>query len=467
MTYDLIIIGGGPAGYHAAGLAGRAGLSVLLVEKRAWGGGSSAADGPAIGGVCLHEGCIPTKTLLHSARLLDQAHRAERYGLRVTGVALEHSLVLRRKMKIVKTLEKGILAGLKRRGVAIVGGSAVIAGRTGNDFTITAGGKAYAGRRLLIATGSVPAVPRLPGIEEGSSSGFIVTSREILEWETVPSSLAVVGAGAIGLEFAAYFNSLGTKVTVIEMLPRIGGTLDAEAAAALQKHLERAGIAFRLRSQVTGFTAGSVSFHTPAGPETVRAERALLSVGRRPFTEGLGLESIGLETERGNVSVDERGRTAFERVWAAGDVTGRFLLAHAAFRDAEAAVADMLGKSGRSRVEVVPSVIYTSPEAAWAGESEESARAKGIEYQASVNSLRHSGRFLVENEGGDGLCKLLVTKKEGKLIGAHLVGDPASEIIFGAALLIDRGASLGDMRRMIFPHPTVSEIFKEAALLAD
>ncbi|MBN2353257.1 MAG: NAD(P)/FAD-dependent oxidoreductase [Spirochaetales bacterium] len=458
MTFDLIIIGGGPAGYHAARLAGKAGLAVLLAEERP-GKGTE----PAVGGVCTHEGCIPTKTLLHSARLLDQARRADRYGLNVPQASLDHRKVMERKRKIVTVLERGIVSGLRKQNVRLASGRAVIAGMKGSEFQVALGGEEHTGRRLLIASGSVPFIPPLPGLQEGLASGFIVTSREILEGEDVPASLAVVGAGTVGLEFAYYFSVLGSKVTVIEMLPRIGGTLDSEAALMLQKQLSGQGIEFRLAANVTAFAPGVISYMTSSGSGTVQAERALLCIGRRPMITGMGIESLGVKLDRGGIKTDHQGRTSVEGVYAAGDVTGRALLAHAAYRDAETAVSAMLGETGGLEIEAVPAVIYTRPEAAWAGESEESARTKKIDYAASVTTLRYSGRFLVENEGDDGMCKMIIDKKDGRLIGVHLVGDPASEIAFGASFLIERGASVGDLRRMIFPHPTVSEIFHEAA----
>ncbi len=452
MAYDLIVLGGGPAGYLAAERAGHEGMKTLLAEKR------------FLGGVCLNEGCIPSKTLLYSAKFYENALHGENYGVKVKDIALDHAAVMKRKEKVVGRLVMGIRSQLKRNGVAVVEGAARITGRDRDSggYTVEVNGEVYTGKRLLIATGSVPALPPIPGLREGLEKGYVLTNREILSLTEVPESLVIIGGGVIGLEMASYFKTAGSRVTVIEMLDHIGGNIDGEISSILLKSYMEKGVDFQLNSRVTEVKKDSVVYEKEGQRFEVKAQKVLVSVGRVPATEGLGLERIGVGLSGKALKADERGKTNVPEVYGAGDVNGRFMLAHAAYREAEVCVNNMLGRRDMVRYNAVPSVIYTSPEVACVGETEESARQKGIDFEVGKVSMLYSGRYVAENEGGEGICKVLADKRYGKIIGVHMVGSYASEIIYGAALMIEAEMRVRDIKELVFPHPTVSEVIREA-----
>ena len=449
MIYDLIIIGGGPAGYLAAERAGHEGLKVLLIEKR------------YVGGVCLNEGCIPSKALLYSAKIYDNAVHGEQYGVTIGNAVLNHGAVVERKNKVVDTLVMGVKSKLRNNKVTVVEGAAEIAGRSGDGYEVKAGDGMYTGKRLLVATGSVPVVPPIPGVKEGMEKGYVVTNREILDLKEVPPQLVIVGGGVIGLEMASYFNSAGSKVTVIEMLDHIAGYTDKEISAYLMDSYKNKGVEFKLGAKVVQVGNGAVVYESEGQTYSVAADKVLLSIGRRPATEGLGLEKISVEVERGRIKTDERGKTNVPEVYAAGDVNGVSMLAHTAYREAEVCVNNILGKRDIMRYNAIPSVIYTNPEVAGVGETEESAKQKGIEYEVAKLPMIYSGRYVAENSEGEGLCKVLVDKRHNKLIGVHMVGSYASEMIYGAGLMLETEMRVKDIKELVFPHPTVSEIIRE------
>ena len=362
--YDLIVIGGGPAGYRAAEIAGAGGLNTLLIEKR------------NVGGVCLNEGCIPTKTFLYSAKLKDGAEHGEKYGVHAETITLDHKAVVARKNKVVKMLVSGVSAQLKGAKVTTVNGEAYISGRK-EGFEVKCGNDIHEGKRLLIAAGSETVVPPIPGLKEALQSGFVVTNREVLDLETVPKKLVVIGGGVIGLEMASYFTSAGAEVTVIEMLDSIGGGIDSDISVILKKNLEKKGIRFMLGCKVTAIKQGSVTAEDKSGAKEIECDKVLLSAGRRASTKDLGLENIGVLTERGAIVTDENMKTNVPGVYAAGDVNGKSMLAHTAYREAEVAVNDMTGKADDMDYRAIPGVIYTNPEVAGVGETEASAKKKG------------------------------------------------------------------------------------------
>lgn len=449
MSYDLIVLGGGPAGYLASERAGHAGLNTLLIEKR------------FIGGVCLNEGCIPSKALLYSAKIADYARHGAAYGVFTGEVTLRHDLVIQRKNKVVKILVGGIKAQLKKNKVTVVDSLGEIIGRSEEGFEVQAGGTVYTGKRLLIATGSMPILPPIPGSKEGLENGFVLTNREILDLPEVPKELVVVGGGVIGLEMASYFNSAGSKVTIIEMLDHIAGNTDREIATILMKAYQKKGVIFKLGCKVVEIKANGVVYEMNGEKVTVSADKILMSIGRRPVINGFGLEKLGVEVERGAIKVDKNGRTNIPEVYAAGDVNGNSMLAHTAYREAEVCINHILGKKDIMRYDAIPSVIYTNPEVGSVGETEESATAKGIEFEVANLTMQYSGRYVAENEERDGICKVLVHKKYHKLIGVHMIGSYASEIIYGAGLMIETEMRVQDIKELVFPHPTVSEIIRE------
>lgn len=449
MNYDLIVIGGGPAGYLAAERAGHAGFNTLLIEKR------------FVGGVCLNEGCIPSKVLLYSAKVYDYAKHGEKYGVVAGNVSFNHPAVIERKNKVVKTLVMGVKAKLKKNNVTVVEGFGEITARSSEGYVVKANDQTYTAKRLLIATGSMPVIPPIPGVKEGMEKGYILTNREILDIKELPTSLVIVGGGVIGLEMASYFNSAGSKVTIIEMLDHIAGYTDREISEILKKNYIKKGIDFKLSSKVVEIREGSVIYDSNGKKCTVAADKVLLSIGRKPVTDGIGLEKIGVELERGRIRVDEHGKTNIPEVYAAGDVNGTSMLAHTAYREAEVCINNMLGKKDIMRYHAIPSVIYTNPEVGCAGETEESAKEKGIDYEVVKLSMMYSGRYVAENEGGDGICKILIDKKYRKLIGVHMIGNYSSEIIYGAGIMIETEMRVNDIKEIVFPHPTVCEVIRE------
>lgn len=450
MTYDLIILGGGPAGYNAAERAAGGGLSVLLFEGR------------ALGGVCLNEGCIPTKTLLYSAKIYDYSKHSAEYGVTFDGAKINHAAVVDRKDKVVKTLVGGIGATLKKGGVTVVSAVGEIKERTADGFSVSDGKETYQGKQLLICTGSVPVVPPITGLRESVANGYAMTNREILDLREAPKALAVIGGGVIGLEMASYFNSIGSKVTVIEMLDHIAGPTDREISKILQKNYTARGIEFLLGAKVTAVGDGKVTYEKDGKTDSAAADRVLVSIGRRANTAGSGIENIGVLTERGAIVTNEYCQTNVSGVWAAGDVNGRSMLAHTAYREGEVAVNNILGKRDRVNYASIPSVIYTNPEVAAVGETEESAAAKGISVLTKTVTLRLSGRYIAENGMGDGVVKIIVGAEHKNIIGIHMLGTYASEIIFGCAMMVEREMRPADVQKFVFPHPTVGEVIREA-----
>lgn len=449
--FDLVVIGGGPAGYLAAERAGHAGLKTMVIEKREFGG------------VCLNEGCVPSKTFLNSAKVLDYANHASNYGVKVEGKAsVDQKFVVERKNSVVKMLVSGIKGQLKRNKVTMKNGEAFIEGKCAEGFIVKVGEEKVTAKRLLIATGSMPVIPPIPGLKENVATGYVMTNREILDLTTIPESLVVIGGGVIGLEMASYFSSVGTKVTVVEMLDKIAGPTEKEISSILQKSLEKKGVIFNLGAKVTAIESDGVVFEKNGKSEKIVAEKVLCSIGRRAVTQGLGLENIGVNLERGAIVTDDRMRTNVQNVYAAGDVNGKIMLAHTAYREAEVAINNILGKKDIMRYNVIPSVIYTNPEVGSVGETEESAKAKGLDVKVANIPLTYSGRYVAENSDLNGICKLVINKKTNTLIGAHIIGSYSGEYIVSVSAFIDLEVDIENIKKLVFPHPTVCEIVREA-----
>ncbi len=449
-TFDLIVLGGGPAGYNAAEKAAAAGLKTLVIEKR------------ALGGVCLNEGCIPSKALLYSAKIYDYCNHGDKYGVTTTGAAIDQKKVVARKAKVVNTLVSGIGMKMKKLGVKVVYAEGKILGRDADGFKLEAEGETYAGKNLLLATGSAPVVPPIPGLREGLADGFVMTNREVLDLEEIPKELVVIGGGVIGLEMASYYNSVGSHVTVVEMLDHIAGNTDREISAILQNNYKKKGIEFKLGCAVTAVGNGKVTFTENGKEVSVPADKVLCSIGRRAVTSGYGLETLNVELERGAVKTDEFMKTNIAGLYAAGDINGKSMLAHTAYREGEVAINNILGKRDRMRYDAIPGVIYTNPEVASVGETEESAKAKGYDVECVTLSMMFSGRYVAENEGGDGIVKVIADKKYHRILGVHMIANYAAEIIYGAAMMIETEITVDNLKEIVFPHPTVCEVIREA-----
>ncbi|SCM57282.1 Dihydrolipoyl dehydrogenase [Petrimonas mucosa] len=391
--------------------------------------------------------------------MYENALHGEKYGVYGDHIRFDYEKMLSRKKKVVRKLVSGVESKMKSNHVTVVKGDAYINGRSAEGIEVSCNNEKYIGKNLLVCTGSEASVPPIPGLKEAGD--VILTNREILEMETLPASLVVIGGGVIGMEFASFFNSLGSKVTVVEMLPEILGGLDFEISAMLRDIYTKKGIAFNLNAKVVQVEGNKVVFEKEGNTHTVEGDKILLSVGRRPVTQGFGLENLQVELLRNGIKVDEKMRTNVPGVFAAGDVTGFSLLAHTASREGEVVVNNLTGRNDLMRYNAIPGVVYTNPEVAGVGETEESAKAKHIAYKVSKLPMAFAGRFVAENEGGSGMCKVLTGEKHGEIIGVHLLGNPSSEIIYGACMAIEQELTLKELQEVVFPHPTVSEIFKE------
>jgi dihydrolipoamide dehydrogenase len=443
--YDLMVIGAGPGGYEAAAHAGKLGMKTALVEKQ------------YIGGTCLHVGCIPTKTFLKSSKLFSECRNAAAYGVEIPSAKFNLATVVQRKNKVVATLTRGVESLLKKSGVEVIRGSARIVAKN----SVLVGQATYSAKNILIATGAKPAVPPIHGI----NSETVLDSTGVLDLEEMPAKVVVIGGGYIGLELASFFAGAGAGVTVLEMLPQIASGCDQDISNRLQQALKKSGIVIKTSCNVMEIGRGRVVYHDAAGKRAeVAADKVISSTGRVPVLDGLGLQEAGIDYDRKGIKVNEQGRTNVPGIWACGDVTGRRQLAHAATREGIVAVNNMLGKADRIRYESIPAVIYTHPEVASVGKTEEELKTQGIEYKKALVPMAVAGRFLVENEGGTGIMKVLAGARYGEILGVHAMGDLSSEFIVTAAQMIEMELCVEDVNKIVFPHPTVSEALKQAIL---
>ena len=449
--FDIAVIGGGPGGYHAAQLLGSAGKKVVLFEKR------------NVGGTCLNEGCIPTKALLNCAKLYRHAADSKAYGVSADNVSFDQKKAVARKSGTVRRLVAGVEMGLKAAKVTVIKEAASLNGRGENGFAVrTESGADYQAAQIILATGSETVVPPIPGLKEGLASGFVVTNREFLDLKELPAHFAVIGGGVIGLEMACYLASVGVKVTVVEMMPKIAGPTDADACTLLQSAYEKRGMRFLLSTQVKRVDEDGLYVEKDGEGEKIVCDRVLLSAGRRAHTTGLGLETLGIASERGAVLTDSRLCTNVAGVYAVGDVNGKLMLAHTAYREAEVVVNNLLGKRDEMNYDHIPSVIYTNPEVATVGESKESAEKKGYKVREINLPMTYSGRFMAESESGQGFIKLVADEETKRVLGVTMVGLYASEMILSAEMMIDTELPAEQLKKYVFPHPTVGEVIKEA-----
>jgi dihydrolipoamide dehydrogenase len=444
-VYDLIVIGAGPGGYDAAAHAGHMGQKVALVEKQ------------RVGGTCLNVGCIPAKAFLRSSRLYRECAEAKSFGVEVDAFRIDMPTVVERKNRIVGTLVKGVEGLLKRSGVEVFTGHGRLVARN----RVQVGDEILEATNILLATGSRPVVPPIPGI----GSEAVLDSTSVFEMTKVPSRVAIIGGGYIGLEFATFFNEIGVEVNVFEMLPQVAGGCDGDISDRLLQVLKRAGVTFNLSCRVVGIEGGTVAYEDSSGQKKAYpADCVLNATGRAPVVDDLGLAELGVDFSHKGVRTNDQGKTNVPGLWACGDVTGQYMLAHVATREGIVAVNCMFGRPDRARYEAIPAVIYTHPEVASAGRTEEQLKAAGIAYQKAMVPMGVAGRFLIENEKGTGFVKVLAGAKYGEILGVHAMGDSASEWIVTAAALIEMQVPASRAGEVVFPHPTVSEALREAIL---
>ncbi len=448
--FDLLVVGGGPGGYMCAERAAQGGMKVALFEKR------------ALGGTCLNEGWIPTKTLLNSSKMYRHATESAAFGVTAQGVTYDHAKVVERKNKVVKTLVSGVGATMSANKVTVITGNAVIKGKNEQGFAVEANGQVYTGRRLTIASGSETVVPPVPGLKEGIEKGFVLTNREVLDEKQLPKKLVAIGGGVIGLEMAYYFASVGVDVTVIEMMPKIAGATDPEICKVLTDAFSKRGMTFKLSCKVLEVKDGVVVYEENGQKQEIACDKVLLAAGRKPSTAGIGLESLNLQMDRAAIVTDRHLCTTVQNVYAVGDCNGKVMLAHTAYREAEVAVNHMLGKPDEMRYDVIPAVIYTDPEVASVGHSKEGAEKLGMTVKEVKLPMSYAGRYLAETEGGKGFIKLVIDTDKKRLVGCHMVGSYASEIIMTATMMVDTQLTPERLQKMVFPHPTVAEIIREA-----
>ncbi len=447
MIYDIAIIGAGPGGADVAEFAAKEGLSVVLFEKN------------KLGGVCLNEGCIPTKTLLHSAHLYQHALEGKKYALSAEDVSLDYGKLMSRKKKILKKLGGGIKLALKAHNVEIVEAEAKLQPKDGDLFKVEAGGEVYEAKKVVLATGSEAFVPPIEGLADFD----YWTAREALEANELPKSLMVIGAGVIGMEFVSFFSTMGVEVTVVEMLDKVLGAIDREVALEVQKAFEKKGVKFHLSTRVTALKNGKLQAENAEGAFELEAEKILVSVGRRAVTKGLGLEEMGVELNRSAVQTDEYMQTNIQGLYAVGDITGQSMLAHTAAREGIIAVKHILGQAEAMSYRAIPGIVYCDPEVACVGKTEEELQAEGIAYEAKKVPMTMSGRFVIENEMVSGLCKIL-TDSKGVILGVHIVGNTSSEILVPAVMAVEDGMTIEQLNRYVFPHPTIAEILRSASM---
>ncbi|PZA10806.1 dihydrolipoyl dehydrogenase [Rhodopseudomonas palustris] len=456
-TYDLVVIGTGPGGYVCAIRAAQLGLKVAVVEKNA-----------TLGGTCLNVGCMPSKALLHASELFEEAgHSFAKMGIGVPAPKLDLPAMMNFKQQGIDGNVKGVEYLMKKNKIDVLAGKGKILG-TGKVEVTGADGKAQTvdTKSIVIASGS--AVAQLKGIEIDEKR--VVSSTGALSLDKVPGKLVVVGAGVIGLELGSVWRRLGAQVTVVEFLDRILPGMDAEVCKQFQRILEKQGFAFKLGAKVTGVDSSGnqlkVNVEAAAGgnPETVEADVVLVAIGRVPYTEGLGLKEAGVALdERGRVVIDDHFATSVQGVYAIGDVVRGPMLAHKA-EDEGVAVAELIaGKAGHVNYDVIPGVVYTTPEVSSVGKTEEDLKQAGVAYTVGKFPFTANGRSKV-NQTTDGFVKILADAKTDRVLGVHIIGREAGEMIHEAAVLMEFGGSAEDLARTCHAHPTRSEAIKEAAL---
>lgn len=446
MTHQLIIIGAGPGGYEVAVRAAKEGLSVLVVEAR------------AVGGTCLNEGCIPTKCLCRSAELFSELREATTFGVEITEAKFSLATAIERKNNVVAQLASGITMLMKTPGITFVEGKAELV----DAHTIRVGTDSYSAPNIIIATGSVTKFLPIPGAHDEG----VVTSTEMLQLTEIPQRLCVIGGGVIGLEFASIFNAIGSEATVVEYCKEVLPAFDKDIAKRLRTSLKKRGITFKTGAAVTAITHEDnlhrVEYEEKGKTAYAEADLVLMAVGRAAHVDSLNLSDVGIAFSPRGILVDEHMQTNVPGIYAVGDVNGLCQLAHAATFQAYRALNHILGRTDEIRLDIVPAAVFTTPEVAMVGLTEEAATERGINYSTRKAFYRANGKALAMGAADDGLMKILVDDND-HIIGCHILGAHAADIIHEAALLMTQGTTLASLRDCIHAHPTLSEILLNAA----
>ncbi len=436
MTSDLIIIGSGPGGYRAAEYAAAGGLQVTIIEEA------------QAGGTCLNCGCIPTKTLCRHAEVIETLRNAEDFGLEGLTYSVDFARMMERKQKVVETLRQGVEGLLSKPGITLVRGTAHFTGQK----TVAVGDEEYTAPNIIIATGSKAKMLPIPGIDDSR----VVTSTELLDITTLPQRLCIVGAGVIGMEFASIFSSLGCEVTVVEFLKECLPALDSDIAKRLRQTISKRGVTFLMQSAVKEINAEGVVYERKGKPGVVPADLILMATGRAARIDGLDLENAGVKTERGCIVTDEEFRTSAEGIYAIGDVNGRMMLAHAATYQGLHVVNRILGRDDYIHTDIIPAAIFTYPEAASVGMTEDACKQEGMEYGCHKGYYRANGKALAMQET-EGLVKVL-TDSTLHIIGCHIYGAHAADMVQEVCSLMNMNATLDQMADIVRIHPTLNEI---------
>lgn len=447
--YDLVIVGGGPAGYVAGIRAGQLGLKTLILEKE------------YLGGTCLNVGCIPTKALFQSAEVASTVRESAPYGIQSSLNGVDFPTVMDRKNGVVKKLVGGVAFLLKKHKVEVVAGEAKLLSATQVQDIKT--GTVYQTKNILIATGSSNAAPPFPGLH----GERVIDSTDLLSLQTMPKSLAIIGGGVIGCEFASILNAFGCQVTVVEMLPHLLGNMDSSLANAAAQQFTKAGIRVELGAKVLSIgdqgAEKLVTYEKDGAKGTVQAEYVLVSTGRKANSAGLGCEALGIRMERGYIQVDGHMRTSVPGIYAAGDITGQGMLAHTAFEGGTVAVENMAGIDRELHLNAVPKVVFVDNEIASVGMTEEEAKAAGYDVVVGTFQLSADSKAVAMGKT-EGFVKIVSEKKDHLILGMHMEGPSASELVTLGAQIIASELLLEDVEQTIYPHPAVSEAIREACL---
>ena len=445
MHSKLIIIGAGPGGYETALLAAKKGVEVTLIEAG------------EVGGTCLNEGCIPTKSFCKNAEFFESLLDADVYGIDDLSYTFDFKMVVERKNQIVRQLREGVESLLNQPKINLVRGKA----RFVDDHTVEVSGEKFTADYIIIATGSVSSTLPI----EGNDLEGVITSREILNLEKVPEHLCVIGGGVIGLEFASIFSSLGSEVTVVEYAKEILPRFDADLAKRLRQSLTKRGITIHVRSAVNAIKKDGkglkVVFTKKDEQDVVECSKVLMAVGRKANLDSLNLADIGVECTPRGITIDENMRTNIPHIYAIGDVVGQMMLAHAAIFQGMRALNNIMGETDKLRLDVIPAAVFTLPEVATVGLTEEECKEKGLKYKARKSFFRANGKAVCLNEP-DGYCKILVA--DDKIVGCHIFGAHASDLIQEVCAMITHDMTIQDLQSVVHTHPTLSEVIQTAAL---